>query len=99
MPDSTKLKPINIFSVLSKLLEKGLIIQLSKYLINENRVPESLQGGLRGRNSTLMVLSQYEYLFSIVKFKSIAALVTSDKRAAYDMINHSSLSYTKSYIT
>ena len=55
--DMKRLRPINIISILSKLIEKTITIQITNHLIENNLVSQSLQGGLRARNSTTTVVS------------------------------------------
>ena len=63
--DINLLRPINIISVFSKLIEKALTTQLIRYMTENNLVSQSLQGGIKGRSSTLTVLSIHENLVNL----------------------------------
>ena len=89
--DPTTLRPINIISVLSKIIEKALCIQLTHYLINNNLVSQSLQGGLCGHSSTITVIEIYELLVEALNNDKITALVTLDESLAYEIVDHSIL--------
>ena len=88
MTNPKLLRPINNVSILSKLIEKTVSTQLTKYLIEQNLVSQHLQGGIKGRSSTMNVLSLYDKLTTAAKNKLITALIASDQSAAYDMVNH-----------
>ena len=65
------LRPINIISVLSKNTEKVIVNQLVNYLIENKLIPQSLQGGLKGRNSTITVINIYEKIAKVMKDKKM----------------------------
>ena len=89
--DMNRLRPINIISILSKLIEKTIAIQITNYLIENNLVSQSLQGGLKNRNSTTTVVSLYERICKLASTNKPAAIVTMDQSAAFDMVNHNIL--------
>ena len=82
------LRPINIMSSLSKIIEKAILQQLVQYLIDNNLVPQTQQGGMKGRSSILTILTIYDKLVKTMNSNKPGALVTSDQSAAYDLINH-----------
>ena len=87
MTDPNLLRPINNVSIFSKLIEKALNIQLTRHIMNNNLVSQHLQGGLKGRNSTLNVLSIHERLAYFKKHNLTSALIASDQLSAYKTVN------------
>ena len=86
--DIKRLRPINIISILSKLIEKTIAVQITNYLLDHNLVSQSLQGGTKQRNSTTTVVSIHERLSKLASKNKPAALVTMDQPAVFDMVNH-----------
>ena len=48
-----------------------IINQLVNYLIENKLIPQSLQGGLKGRNSTITVINIYEKIAKVMKDKKM----------------------------
>ena len=88
LTNPVNLRPINIISVMSKVIEKVMCNQIINYLILNNLVPQSLQGGMKGRSSTTTVSEIYELLVQSLSNKKRAILITMDQSAAYDIVNH-----------
>ena len=84
----SNLRPINILSIFSKIIEKVLTKQISEHLIQKNLVNINLQGGLKKRSSTYTIVSLMEKLYNLKISNITAVIVTSDQSAAYDLLDH-----------
>lgn len=82
------LRPINILSAMSKLVEKVISIKLIEHLKNENILPLQ-QSGFRKQHSTstsLMKIS--DDLTCAIDKSKVTYLVLLDYSKAFDLINH-----------
>ena len=85
------LHPIHIISVLSKIIEKAICKQIIRFLISNNLISQSLQGGVPMRSSTTTVTEINEQAIEILSNKLVGALVVMDQSATFDVVSHSIL--------
>ena len=79
---------INIFSPLSKIIEKVWSIQICKYLREKNLFSQQHQGGIPKRGTTLATLNISMKINDILENKQIAAVTCLDQSACFDIIDH-----------
>ena len=79
---------MSVLSVLSKILEKSVYIQLEEYLVNKNLLFD-FQSGFRSRYSTDTCLT---YLIDYIKTQTSKGLYTGmimlDLQKAFDTVDH-----------
>ena len=86
--DPKNLRPIYMISALSKIIEKVFATQIIRYLLNNNTVSQSFQGGFKYRSTTHAVLDIQNQLINILKKDKVGALIVLDQSAAYDLVDH-----------
>ena len=86
--DPNNMRPIYIIAVISKIIEKVFSTQIIKYLLENNIVSQSFQGGFKNRSTTHAVLDIHNQLINIMKNNKIGALIALDNSAAYDLVDH-----------
>ena len=86
-----------MISVLSKIIEKVFSTQIIRYLLNNNTVSQSFQGGFKYRSTTHAVLDIQNQLINILNKDKVGALIALDQSAAYDLVYHKIL--TKNWNT
>ena len=79
---------INIFSPISKVIEKVWAIQINKYLKENNLLTQQHQGGIKNRGTTLATLNISMKINDIIEGKHMAAIICLDQSACFDIINH-----------
>ena len=86
--DVSNYRPVSILSVVSKILEKAVYVQLEGYLVNNNLLYE-FQSGFRSKFSTDTCLS---YLTDFIKHETSKGLYTGmimlDLQKAFDTVDH-----------
>ena len=89
--DKKNYRPVTCLSVLSKVMEKVICDQITKYMETNNLLPPN-QHGFRARRSTMTALStiQQEWAENTVN-KFITGVLLWDLSAAFDTLNTSTL--------
>ena len=81
-------RPVSVLSVVSKILEKAVYVQLEDYLVNNNLLYE-FQSGFRSKFSTDTCLS---YLTDFIKHETSKGLyigmIMLDLQKAFDTVDH-----------
>ena len=86
--EPTNIRPINLLPILSKILEKVISIQLTKYLENNNLLNKS-QHAYRNNCSTEQALVNVtEQIYKSTDKGEISLLVFLDLSKAFDSVNH-----------
>ena len=86
--EPTNFRPINLFPILSKILEKVISTQLTEYLENNNLLNES-QYAYRNNSSTEQTLVNVtEQIYKSIDKGKISLLVLLDLSNAFDSVNH-----------
>ena len=81
-------RPVSILSVVSKILEKAIYIQLEKYL-NDNNLLYSQQSGFRSKHSTdTCLIDLMDYLHTNVSKGKYVGMVLLDLQKAFDTVDH-----------
>ena len=96
--DPEGLRPINIISVISKIIEKTISKQIIRYLIENKLISQSIQGSVPGRSSTMTLTEINEQSIEILSNKMVGAIIAMDQSAAFDVINHEILSKKLNHI-
>ena len=91
--DPSDYRPITITPVLSKIFEKLLYKRLSKYVENNNMLPNLQFGFRKGRGTCDALLTISSYLQRSLDCGLEARMVGLDFSAAFDRVNHSALIY------
>ena len=91
--DPADYRPITITPVLSKIYEKLLYKRLSKYVENNNMLPNLQFGFRKGRGTCDALLTISSYLQRSLDCGLEARMVGLDFSAAFDRVNHSALIY------
>jgi hypothetical protein len=86
--DTSSYRPISNLSVLSKLLERLVIRQLSKYLTSADLLPTWQSGFRPGHSTGTAVLQVLSDILMAVDRGDYAALVLLDLSAAFDTVDH-----------
>ena len=76
---------INIFSPISKIIEKVWSIQICKYLKEKNIFTQQHQGGISKRGTMLATLNISMKINDIIQNKQIAAVTCLDQSACFDI--------------
>jgi len=85
------LRPINIITVLSKILEKIMSLQLSKHLQSNNILPDHQSGFRPGYGCPAALLNITDDIIAAVDSGNLVAMVLLDYSKAFDTINHTML--------
>ena len=81
-------RPVSILSVVSKLLEKAVYVQLESYL-TENNLLYNLQSGFRGSYSTDTCLTYLtDHIRSQMSAGNYTGMVLLDLQKAFDTVDH-----------
>ena len=81
-------RPVSVLSVLSKILERAVHVQLSEYLCKRNLMYEH-QSGFRGAYSTeTCLLGLTDYIKGEMGRGNLVGLVLMDLQKAFDTVNH-----------
>ena len=84
-------RPISLLSPFSKLFERHIYNQISKF-ITKNKILHKFQYGFRNNSSTEMALSQLcETLTNNIENKLITGAIFVDLAKAFDTVNHKCL--------
>ena len=78
-------RPVSNLTFVSKLIEKAVVFHLSKYLIINNNINESLQSTHKSGHSTETAV--HDIIMSIDQSKPVL-LVLLDLSAAFDTVDH-----------
>lgn len=89
--DLSDFRPISLLSVLSKILERHIHIQITEFL-NNNKLESNIQSGFRKNHSTSTALTHLvdDFLRNIDEGRCIC-LVMIDFSKAFDTLDHSML--------
>lgn len=104
-------RPVSILSVISKILERAVYIQVEKYLV-DNNVLYDMQSGFRGSYSTDTCLTYLtDYIRTQMSVGNYTGMVLLDLQKAFDTVDHEilcqklkamgivSVDWFKSYLT
>ena len=86
--DPSNFRPINILCPISKILEKNMSIQITKYLKNEKYVSNNHQGGMSNRGTAIATLNINMKINQILERKNLAAVIAMDQSACFEIIDH-----------
>ena len=81
-------RPINIVPSLSKVVEKCLLAQVSKYLKDQNLIHHTHHGSVGGKSTQTLVQELYDILLTSLEQGDDMAFVQLDQSKAYDVIDH-----------
>ena len=84
-------RSINIFSPISKLIEKCWATQINAYLVENNFLTNNHQGGIKGRSTVTATLNINSKINKIVNDNKIAAVVGLDQSGCFEIIDHMTL--------
>ena len=84
-------RSINIFSPISKIIEKCWAIQIDKYLVDNNYLPDNHQGGIKGQGTATSTINIQAKINQIINSNKIAAVIGLDQSGCYQIIAHSIL--------
>ena len=81
-------RSINIFSPISKIIEKCWANQINKYLESKNYIKNNHQGGVKGRSTITATLNINSKINEKTYKDKMAVIVTLDQLACFEVINH-----------
>ena len=91
-------RPINIVPSLSKIVEKSLLLQITKYL-NENKIiHHTHHGSVGGKNTQTLIQELYDNLLTALENGDEMTLIQLDQSKAYDVIDHQILLQKLKYL-
>ena len=85
--DPTNYRPINLVEPISKIIEKILNNQITKFTHKNKLIPETMQGSVKNRSSALLTSDLLHQLKISVKNFQTVAVVCLDQSAFYDVID------------
>ncbi|KAK3534988.1 hypothetical protein QTP70_001943 [Hemibagrus guttatus] len=92
--DISNYRPVSLLSFLSEILERIVYNQLSDYLL-QNNLHDPNQSGFKAAHSTeTALLAVIEKLHAVRSAKLSSVLILLDLSAAFDTVNHKTLSST-----
>ena len=77
-------RPVSVLSILSKILERAVHIQLEQYL-NDNKILYSHQSGFRkGHSTDTCLINLMDYLHKSISEEEYVGMVLLDLQKAFD---------------
>ena len=86
--DTASWRPINIVPALSKVVEKCLLAQVTKYLKENNLIHHTHHGSVGGKSTQTLIEELYDILLTSLESGDDAAFIQLDQSKAYDVIDH-----------
>ena len=84
-------RPVGILSVLSKLLERAVFVQMIDYFEANKLLHPNHHGFWANHNTTTALLQMYDTWIEAMDRKEATGVCFLDMSAAFDMVNHSLL--------
>ena len=81
-------RPVALLSVLSKVLERVVFRQVTRYLEDNDLVHPSLHGSRAGHSTATAITEMYDSWMSAAENGEMAAVMMIDLSAAFDLVNH-----------
>jgi hypothetical protein len=81
-------RPINNISTMAKLGDRHIFSQLAMYMETNNILHENHHGGRAGHSTETALLEIHNNLYEIIDQGRIAALISIDLSAAFDLCDH-----------
>ena len=89
--DPGNFRPISILSVVSKLCEKVVCLQLSSYLEKNHILCENQHGFRSGHSTETAMLETVNFISDSMDQRHVTTLLTADTSRAFDTVEHSRL--------
>jgi hypothetical protein len=86
--DCKSYRPISLLPVLSKVMEKVLFEQLSRYLEENNLLHKNHHGGRKGHSTMTAMLQMQDIWLEAAERGEMTAMMMTDLSAAYDLWDH-----------
>ena len=86
--DPKNYRPVALLSVLSKILEKAVFLQIMDYMENNKLLHPSHHGFRAGRSTVTALIEMHDIWLEALDRKEISAMVMLDLSAAFDVVNH-----------
>ena len=84
-------RPVSVLSILSKILERAVHVQLEQYL-NDNKILYSHQSGFRkGHSTDTCLINLMDYLHKSISEGEYVGMVLLDLQKAFDTVDHNIL--------
>ena len=86
--DPTAYRGINLLMTIGKVMEKIILKQTLKYMIENNLIPESHHGSIKGKSTITAITTLIDtWTYKVEQGQELAAIAL-DQSAAYDLIDH-----------
>ena len=82
-------RPVNLLPAVGKVIEKVIIKQITKHLIDNKVIPDNHHGATRGKSTITALASIQDKLLELKDKNQEAILIILDQSKAYDLIDHS----------
>ena len=84
-------RPVSILSIISKILEKAVHIQLERYLTQKNLLYSYQSGFRKGYSTDTCLINLLDYIRSSISEGDYVGMVMLDLQKAFDTVNHTIL--------
>ena len=84
-------RPVNIVESLSKPIDRIMMEQLTKYMVENDLINPNHHGNVKGKSMQTIVTEIVDKLIEALDNKQEAAVIATDQSKAYDIISHSIL--------
>ena len=81
-------RPINIVPAISKIVEKVILKQMMKHLLDNNLIHPNHHGSVKNHSTQTLVLDLHDRLVEALETGEEVALLQLDQSKAYDLISH-----------
>nr|CAH8849950.1 unnamed protein product [Trichobilharzia regenti]CAH8862840.1 unnamed protein product [Trichobilharzia regenti] len=86
--DVKNYRPINITSVLSRILEKIISTKITDFLLTENLITPSQHGFIKSRSCMTCHLELFDFITGLIDQKFLVLIVYIDLKKAFDKVCH-----------
>ena len=73
---------------MSKLVEKCILIQITKYLTSQDLINHNHHGSVKNKGTQTLVQEIVDTLMEIIEKDEVAAVIQTDQSKAYDVVDH-----------
>ena len=88
---SKSYRPVALLPILSKIMDKLVFSQLSKYLEENNIIHPNLHGSIPGHSTATALIQLYDRWVEEVEDDKMVGVLLCDQSAAFDLCDHNIL--------
>ena len=86
-------RPISLLNSLSKILEKLILLQINRFLDDNDRLHPDQFGFRKGHSTTQQLCKTTDAIFTSINRKELTAIISLDIEIAFDAIHLDALIY------